>query len=192
MPKLQPKQPTLRPSDLLGTAKRVEVAPTLHRTTELLSPDIRHVVTLDWHEIIGRRVVAKASHKEGQVLWKVTIEDATRNLFFGASLLEHSCNPNAFVFVHGREASVIAQVPISIGEPVSVSYIDAFAPITIRRQLLSAKFSFQCCCPVCTDSVDRARAFHCGFCGGMVYGRSDCATGYTNCMSCGAQQDTFD
>ncbi|KAF4647870.1 hypothetical protein FOZ61_003586, partial [Perkinsus olseni] len=116
----------------------------------------------------------------------------TRNLFFGASLLEHSCNPNAFVFVHGREASVIAQVPISIGEPVSVSYIDAFAPTTIRRQLLSAKFSFQCYCPVCTDAADRARAFRCGFCGGMVYGRSDCATGYTNCMSCGAQQDSSD
>ncbi|KAF4648508.1 hypothetical protein FOL46_002819, partial [Perkinsus olseni] len=116
----------------------------------------------------------------------------TRNLFFGASLLEHSCNPNAFVFVHGREASVIAQVPISIGEPVSVSYIDAFAPTTIRRQLLSAKFSFQCYCPVCTDSVDRARAFRCGFCGGMVYGRSDWATCYTNCMSCGAQQDSSD
>ncbi|KAF4752524.1 hypothetical protein FOZ62_006608, partial [Perkinsus olseni] len=70
MPKLQPKQPTLRPYGLLGTVKRVELAQTLHRTTELLSPGIREVVQLDWQEIIGRKLVARASYKEGEVLWK--------------------------------------------------------------------------------------------------------------------------
>ncbi|KAF4660409.1 SET and MYND domain-containing protein 3 [Perkinsus chesapeaki] len=116
----------------------------------------------------------------------------TRNLFYGASLLEHSCNPNSFVYVHERAAYVVAQVPISTGEPISVAYIDAFAPRTIRKQLLSAKFSFYCACSFCHEPADRARAFSCRRCDGLVFGLSDCPQLYTDCTKCGVSPNSLE
>lgn len=54
-------------------------------------------------------------------------------------MANHSCLPNAVVQIEGREAVLIAERPISVGDEILISYIGMYStvPPQDRRRLLT-------------------------------------------------------
>lgn len=71
-----------------------------------------------------------------------------------AALINHSCDYNSVVVFDGEEAFVKAVRPISTGEQVFISYIDATNPRDIRRKELAERFFFHCQCSKCLLGTD--------------------------------------
>ncbi|CAL1167485.1 unnamed protein product [Cladocopium goreaui] len=77
----------------------------------------------------------------------------------------HSCLPNCLV--DGDAGTLRAVRPISVGEEVTVSYLDdagLLMDISSRQKELQERYEFRCQCQRCT-SVDDTRRFSCP-CGG--------------------------
>lgn len=68
------------------------------------------------------------------------------------SCMNHSCCPNAKAFKREEDrdgqAVIIAVRQISVGEEITISYIDEDLPYE-ERQALLADYGFKCCCPKC-------------------------------------------
>ncbi|KAK8951636.1 Histone-lysine N-methyltransferase ATXR2 [Platanthera zijinensis] len=68
------------------------------------------------------------------------------------SCMNHSCCPNAKAFKREEDrdgrAVIIATRPISVGEEITISYIDEELPYEERQNLL-ADYGFKCSCPKC-------------------------------------------
>eukprot|EP00756_Hemistasia_phaeocysticola_P021877 Hpha_TRINITY_DN15800_c6_g11::TRINITY_DN15800_c6_g11_i1::g.187028::m.187028 len=87
-----------------------------------------------------------------------------------ASLMEHSCEPNAIAAVLDETADfgesmleVRALRPIARGEAISIDYLGGLAlPTTQRRAMLQASHFFTCQCDRCVDQADKARTFWSG------------------------------
>ncbi|KIX96924.1 uncharacterized protein Z520_07038 [Fonsecaea multimorphosa CBS 102226] len=84
------------------------------------------------------------------------------------ALMNHSCDPNAFVrfdipptssreeFPPYGNISVHALRPIARGEEVTVSYIDTTLPFDNRQGELKARYFFTCSCSLCSRGRDAA------------------------------------
>ncbi|XAR55405.1 Histone-lysine N-methyltransferase [Bertholletia excelsa] len=70
------------------------------------------------------------------------------------SCMNHSCHPNARAFKRDGDrdgqATIIAVQPISMGEEVTISYIDENLPFE-ERQALLADYGFRCRCSKCLE-----------------------------------------
>ncbi len=74
--------------------------------------------------------------------------------FKQASLLNHSCSPNAEISCVGRGLKLIATRGIMKGEEITISYIDRFQPRSFRLKTLKEDFFFDCLCPSCNSEKD--------------------------------------
>ena len=63
-----------------------------------------------------------------------------------AAVINHSCNPNAFVFFEGGTAYVRSLQEISAGEEITVCYMDPTTDVTSRNELLKEEHFFDCYC----------------------------------------------
>ncbi|KAI1329138.1 SET domain-containing protein [Xylariaceae sp. FL0255] len=74
----------------------------------------------------------------------------------GLAMVNHSCNPNAFVTFLGRRGLVYAYRDIKKGEEIEISYIgmDCTSPRSHRHQDLKLRYHFTCTCPRCKDDLD--------------------------------------
>eukprot|EP00592_Proboscia_alata_P028667 CAMPEP_0194444264 /NCGR_PEP_ID=MMETSP0176-20130528/127171_1 /TAXON_ID=216777 /ORGANISM="Proboscia alata, Strain PI-D3" /LENGTH=485 /DNA_ID=CAMNT_0039270619 /DNA_START=699 /DNA_END=2155 /DNA_ORIENTATION=+ len=82
-------------------------------------------------------------------------------LFHSVAMVNHSCIPNAvqtFHFDVGKEPQLAITVTtngesdtIKAGDEVTISYIDASAPISSRQKLLQDEYKFHCSCSKCND-----------------------------------------
>lgn len=63
-----------------------------------------------------------------------------------ASLSNHSCDPNAFVFHEGRQLRMRSLKPISPGDEITLSYVNLRAGMIPRGIMLRNSFSFVCSC----------------------------------------------
>jgi hypothetical protein len=93
-----------------------------------------------------------------------TLEEEWVGVWLMASMMQHSCLPNAVVHITnaGDNAliSVYACRDITSGSPVTISYVDKeFWCFTDRQQHLRRR-GFQCQCELCV-SVDYSRVFCC-------------------------------
>ncbi|GAA6028983.1 hypothetical protein JCM8097_001537 [Rhodosporidiobolus ruineniae] len=78
-------------------------------------------------------------------------------LFLSASLLNHSCWPNADWLPFGDAIVIRARTSIRQGDEVMVSYCNAEKPCQLRLETLSVHFSNGCTCPLCDlDRIDGA------------------------------------
>lgn len=68
-----------------------------------------------------------------------------------ASLLNHSCRPNASTVFEGTALYVAAARDIAPGEEITISYIDLGADLEHRRAELRQGFGFVCACERCLD-----------------------------------------
>eukprot|EP01127_Copromyxa_protea_P016430 TRINITY_DN4885_c0_g1_i1.p1 TRINITY_DN4885_c0_g1~~TRINITY_DN4885_c0_g1_i1.p1 ORF type:complete len:483 (+),score=97.88 TRINITY_DN4885_c0_g1_i1:77-1450(+) len=86
-------------------------------------------------------------------------------LFPVASLVSHSCFPNAVYETVGTKIFFTAISQIPAGTPITVSYINPHQPRADRREQLKNLFHFDCKCKRChIDSRDHSRAFYCQAC----------------------------
>jgi hypothetical protein len=113
------------------------------------------------------------------------------------AMFEHSCNPNCVFNTFNKELWVVVTRPIAPGERMSIDYINGFyEPKDVRREALKEVYAFDCGCQLCTNGIDKARAFHCPQCHvGPVCPRTTTTvstTGATQeddtfgCLQCGA------
>lgn len=63
-----------------------------------------------------------------------------------ASLMNHSCNPTAFVVFEGSSLCVRSMRKLLAGEEVTQCYIDVGMDVLVRRQMLKSEYFFDCCC----------------------------------------------
>jgi SET domain-containing protein len=63
-----------------------------------------------------------------------------------ASLMNHSCNPNAFVVFEGNSLCVRSTRKLLAGEEVTQCYTDVDMDVFSRRQMLKKEYFFDCCC----------------------------------------------
>ena len=76
-----------------------------------------------------------------------------------ASLVNHSCEPNAVFVFRNKQLLLRTLRPIAINEEVFVSYTDQLAPKEERRQILKQQFNFICQCNECVNEI-REQLFH--------------------------------
>ena len=76
-------------------------------------------------------------------------------VFFPTSLINHSCEPNAFIKFAGNKQYLLANQEIQEGEEITISYIDHAYPERIYRQrLLRDGYFFDCICERCQKEKD--------------------------------------
>lgn len=64
----------------------------------------------------------------------------------GVAMINHKCNPNAFVFTEGSKIILRSLRPIADGEEICVSYVDENLGVMRRKEELASKFIYNCNC----------------------------------------------
>lgn len=63
-----------------------------------------------------------------------------------ASLINHSCDPNAFVTFEGDTPCFRSLRKLAAGEEITQCYADVSMDVLMRQQVLKSKYFFDCCC----------------------------------------------
>ncbi|XP_043237510.1 histone-lysine N-methyltransferase SMYD3-like isoform X1 [Amphibalanus amphitrite] len=79
-------------------------------------------------------------------------------IYLSASIIDHSCQPNAAATFNGRTLSIRATEPIPdfTWEKVRISYIDTMADTETRRRELRNGYFFDCDCVRCSAAAGSA------------------------------------
>jgi len=67
--------------------------------------------------------------------------------------LNHSCAPSAAVTITAGHVVVSTLRPVSPGEELTISYVDAAMPVAERRSILKRHYSFECDCARCAAEL---------------------------------------
>ncbi|KAF4626186.1 hypothetical protein G7Y89_g11979 [Cudoniella acicularis] len=70
-----------------------------------------------------------------------------------ASMINHSCEPNAYCFFEGPRCRIRSLQSIAAGEEITISYINNNAPIYARQIILKYQWFFTCICQKCTSAA---------------------------------------
>jgi hypothetical protein len=91
-------------------------------------------------------------------------------LFVQTAILQHDCSPNCSYSTDGTDLYLAAIAPITVGQRLSIDYINGFyKPTPERQEALQETYGFRCCCSACSGP-DRKRAYCCECCpGGAFY-----------------------
>ena len=65
---------------------------------------------------------------------------------FAMSTINHSCSPNAFMFLEDGSLRVRSLTRIKPGDEITISYIDPTIYVTKRLELIKLSHLFQCHC----------------------------------------------
>lgn len=60
--------------------------------------------------------------------------------------INHSCDPNAFVYFEGKELRVRSLKKIAAGEEITILYVDPNLDVVDRREVLQHEHFFECRC----------------------------------------------
>ncbi len=111
-------------------------------------------------------------------------------LFLSASILDHSCAPNAVAVVRGNRVSVVATEEVGSLDEVRICYTNNLECSEARRRHLASVWFFSCRCALCAGEDEREesrRAVRCAGCGGGRPLRTGCLRPLREqCGSCGA------
>lgn len=95
-------------------------------------------------------------------------------LYLGASILDHSCDPNAVAVFEGTTLHIRTLVDVAQldWDKVSISYIDGMKLTQERQQELQETYYFLCQCRRCMDveELDLMTSTVCQECGETVPG----------------------
>lgn len=69
-----------------------------------------------------------------------------------ASLVNHSCDPNAFVLFEGDMLCFRSLRKLAAGEEVTQCYADVDSDVLLRRNTLKSEYFFDCCCKYAVDN----------------------------------------
>jgi SET and MYND domain-containing protein len=73
-------------------------------------------------------------------------EMAGTTLDLVGSLINHSCDPNAFAFFENSELRVRSLKPIYPGDEITQTYVDFKAGVMVRQEVLQSEYFFTCKC----------------------------------------------
>ena len=62
------------------------------------------------------------------------------------AMINHSCDPNTFVYFEGNQLRVRSIRPISAGEEITICYVDPTLILTARKAFLQREYFFDCSC----------------------------------------------
>ncbi|OIW32001.1 SET domain-containing protein [Coniochaeta ligniaria NRRL 30616] len=85
----------------------------------------------------------------------IKMRQAEKSGSFGIALdllscaINHSCDPNAFLYVEDGYIIARSLRDIAAGEEVTISYVDPMHPLKPRRDLLDMEYFFLCFCKRC-------------------------------------------
>ncbi len=78
-------------------------------------------------------------------------------LYLVPSLFNHDCEPSVDIaFTDGAQAAFRASRDLAAGEQLTVSYIDASAPVQERQGQLEFSYGFTCSCARCLEELDES------------------------------------
>ena len=82
------------------------------------------------------------------------IQDSTVGsaLYLNASLINHSCRPNAFPTFDGITMHVKCLTKISNGQEICISYVDTKNTTNERQKSLFRTYKFRCTCKCCENN----------------------------------------
>ncbi|KAH6614323.1 hypothetical protein C7974DRAFT_74191 [Boeremia exigua] len=69
------------------------------------------------------------------------------------SLVNHSCDPNAFVVFEGNSLCVRSMRKLSAGEEITQCYTDVDTNVLLRQEMLKSEYFFDCCCERCEKQM---------------------------------------
>ena len=145
--------------EMFSEDKMVHAIQAIHRITQSYL-GVDQVPDLDaFGEIFGRLVI------NGFEICDEFGNNKAWGIYLGASVIDHSCCPNAHVVFEGRHIYVRAlqdfenhsctqleckfQTHLDMGTEVKISYIDVMEHTLIRRKKLSDTYYFTCQCQRC-------------------------------------------
>ncbi|KAK4155397.1 hypothetical protein C8A00DRAFT_42028 [Chaetomidium leptoderma] len=109
-------------------------------------------LTVPWRLVAAMRIncvrLRPASRKES-VGYAVDICTA---------MINHSCDPNAFVFFEGRQLRIRSLKKIAAGEEVTICYLDPTLDVAARKALLKHEYFFDCYCNRCKSEIREQRS----------------------------------
>eukprot|EP00756_Hemistasia_phaeocysticola_P044917 Hpha_TRINITY_DN18697_c0_g1::TRINITY_DN18697_c0_g1_i1::g.115689::m.115689 len=159
--------PNLRPLDPSAQIPDTSVNEAdLHRAGEALRRAMRAMVSSG--AIVTKSL--RAPKADGSAVDTVRVARVARALFQVTPLVNHSCDPNAFLHFtgapehSGRGVVLRAVRSIRKGEQISVGYVDRKAPtqlvsknrihsVPALRQALSEQYGFHCRCNACMEGL---------------------------------------
>ncbi|KAJ3186657.1 hypothetical protein HDU85_007477 [Gaertneriomyces sp. JEL0708] len=108
------------------------------------------------------------------------------SLYLIASMMEHSCSPNAITQLDptSDRITLIATKPITAGDHITISYADLEYVPQHEREAKLRRRGFVCRCSIC-EAPDVCQAIHCqdSECGGVITPMHD-FEGETDIMKC--------
>jgi hypothetical protein len=72
-----------------------------------------------------------------------------------ASLMNHSCDPNAFVLFEGDMLCVRSLRQLAVGEEITQCYADVEMDVLLRQQVLKSEYFFDCFCECAVSATER-------------------------------------
>jgi hypothetical protein len=102
------------------------------------------------------------------LVWSCNSFEGSR-IYYTASRINHSCNPNAIVKVDcsdNEAQKIVAAATIHPGDEISISYLGTllYADRYTRRAILKKDKHFTCMCRRCTEESDLASRIPCSSC----------------------------
>ncbi|XP_063707747.1 histone-lysine N-methyltransferase SMYD3-like [Culicoides brevitarsis] len=85
--------------------------------------------------------------------------NAGQGIYLAASIVDHSCVPNAVATFEGSQLSITLTQDIEGTGPVNwsqifISYVDNMTPTELRQNEIFDKYYFVCACPRCSDETE--------------------------------------
>lgn len=76
-------------------------------------------------------------------------------IYLAASILDHSCKPNAVAIFDGPQLSIrlIEDIPELNWDKIRISYVDQMDLAEVRKSELKKRYYFDCDCEKCTDET---------------------------------------
>ncbi|XP_025016678.1 SET and MYND domain-containing protein 4-like [Tetranychus urticae] len=160
-------------------------------STELKSlPSLKSLVSLSllhFHQLLINKTFLV--HNEDSVVFS-TLSPHQANEKIGLaiyptmSLVNHSCQPNSFLFFFHEKVIIRASQTIESGQELSICYGPSYQSHTLadRRKKLRDWYYFDCNCNACSKSLESTQiCYKCPRCEGPLIVNED---GSNNCLSC--------
>ena len=89
---------------------------------------------------------------------KFNINQKSQQLFFIASLMNHSCEPNVHFEINDKnEWKIFARADISTDDELFITYINPLHNVEMRQKELKQKFGFNCQCRRCQTELKQKK-----------------------------------
>ena len=119
---------------------------SLHPTEKLILQILHHLIAV---QCFNSQKISELAHEKSKFNW----EGIGTSINSSISLINHSCDPNTFLFNMNKTSVLIASKHITKGDEVTMSYYVDYKTLSLQqREYKMLKFyMFQCECQACIE-----------------------------------------